>query len=128
MNIIELLRRPNPSNPRKIHPQDLDKLRKSLATFGDLGGIVVNKRTGWLVSGHQRMTAIGDDVVLIVTGKHRMKIVINNCYGGFSISRKAAEFMAARGNERARLELEQSVERFYVTGIVTGKQIGRAHV
>ena len=64
MNIIELLRRPNPSNPRKIHPQDLDKLRKSLATFGDLGGIVVNKRTGWLVSGHQRMTAIGDDVVV----------------------------------------------------------------
>ena len=27
MKIIELLRRPNPSNPRKIHPQDLDKLR-----------------------------------------------------------------------------------------------------
>ena len=49
-------------------------------------------------------------------GKHRMKIVINNCYGGFSISRKAAEFMAARGNERARLELEQSVERFYGYG------------
>ena len=64
MNIIELLRRPNPANPRKIHPQDLEKLRKSLVKFGDLGGIVVNKRTGWLVSGHQRMTAIGDDVVV----------------------------------------------------------------
>ena len=50
MNIIELLRRPNPANPRKIHPQDLEKLRKSLVKFGDLGGIVVNKRTGWLVS------------------------------------------------------------------------------
>ena len=49
-----------------------------------------------------------------------MKIVINNCYGGFSISRKAAEFMAARGNERARLELEQSKKRFYGYGYVEG--------
>ena len=54
-----------------------------------------------------------------------MKLVINNCYGGFSISRKAAEFMAARGNERARLELEQSVERFYGYGYVEG--MGRAY-
>ena len=54
-----------------------------------------------------------------------MKIVINRCYGGFSISRKAAEFMAARGNERARLELEQSVERFYGYGYVEG--MGRAY-
>ena len=49
-----------------------------------------------------------------------MKIVINKCYGGFSISRKAAEFMAARGNERARLELEQSKKRFYGYGYVEG--------
>ena len=49
-----------------------------------------------------------------------MKIVINNCYGGFSISRKAAEFMAARGNERARLELMQSKKRFYGYGYVDG--------
>jgi hypothetical protein len=29
------------------------------------------------------------------------KIVINTCYGGFGISKEAAEFMAARGNKRA---------------------------
>ena len=51
-----------------------------------------------------------------------MKIVINNCYGGFSISRKAAEFMAARGNERARLELMQSKKRFYGYGYVDGME------
>ena len=49
-----------------------------------------------------------------------MKIVINNCYGGFSISRKAAEFIAARGNERSILELEQSKKRFYGYGYVEG--------
>lgn len=37
-----------------------------------------------------------------------MKIVINKCYGGFSISKEAAEFMAARGNEVAKKELEES--------------------
>lgn len=36
-----------------------------------------------------------------------MKVVINKCFGGFSISRAAAEFMAARGNKRAQKELEQ---------------------
>jgi hypothetical protein len=34
-----------------------------------------------------------------------MKVVINKCYGGFSISHKAAEYMAERGSERAKLEL-----------------------
>ena len=37
-----------------------------------------------------------------------MKVVINSCYGGFSISKKAAEFMAKRGNKRAIAELEKS--------------------
>ena len=37
-----------------------------------------------------------------------------------SISREAAEVMAARGNERARLELEQSKKRFYGYGYVEG--------
>jgi hypothetical protein len=37
-----------------------------------------------------------------------MKVVLNNCFGGFSISREAAEFMAARGNELAKTELDES--------------------
>ena len=35
-----------------------------------------------------------------------MKIVVNRCYGGFSISKKAAELMAKQGCERAKLELK----------------------
>lgn len=34
-----------------------------------------------------------------------MKVVINRKFGGFSISRAAAQFMADRGNARARAEL-----------------------
>lgn len=35
-----------------------------------------------------------------------MKIVINSCFGGFSISKAAAEYMAERGSEIAKQELE----------------------
>lgn len=50
-----------------------------------------------------------------------MKIVINNCYGGFSISRKAAEFMAENGCERAKRELKETGRgHFYGTGYVKG--------
>jgi hypothetical protein len=45
-----------------------------------------------------------------------MKLVINTCYGGFSISRKAAEFMAARGNVKAIKELAQDTDRWYGFG------------
>ena len=36
-----------------------------------------------------------------------MKLVINRCWGGFSISRAAAEYMAARGHEDATDALER---------------------
>lgn len=35
-----------------------------------------------------------------------VKVVLNRCHGGFGISMKAAEFMAARGNARAIEELQ----------------------
>lgn len=44
-----------------------------------------------------------------------MKVVINTCFGGFSISKKAAEFMAARGNAIAKAELAKDGE-FYGYG------------
>lgn len=40
-----------------------------------------------------------------------MEIVINKCYGGFSISQAAAEFMADRGNKTAKKELGDFLER-----------------
>ena len=35
-----------------------------------------------------------------------MKIVINKCFGGFSVSKKAVEYMANLGSSQARAELE----------------------
>jgi hypothetical protein len=45
-------------NPRKVSPDALGRLRKQLAAFGDLGGIVFNVRTGRLVGGHQRVSSL----------------------------------------------------------------------
>lgn len=42
-------------NPRRITDKQLAMLKKSMAEFGDLSGIVVNVRTGNLVGGHQRV-------------------------------------------------------------------------
>lgn len=44
----------NKRNPRKISKKKLEALNRSLEKFGDLSGIVFNRRTGTLVSGHQR--------------------------------------------------------------------------
>ena len=47
--------RPAPYNPRKISKRQAQMLAKSLAEFGDLSGIVVNRKTGNVVGGHQRL-------------------------------------------------------------------------
>lgn len=45
-------------NPRRISDRAMNGLRASLERFGELGGIVYNKRTGRLVGGHQRVKAL----------------------------------------------------------------------
>lgn len=54
-NMDEL--RANPNNPRIMKTQEFKTLKKSLATLGDLSGIVFNVRSQQLVGGHQRIQA-----------------------------------------------------------------------
>jgi len=53
----------NPRNPRHITPQQAERLKKALAEFGDLGGIIYNRRSKHLVGGHQRVTAFEETKV-----------------------------------------------------------------
>lgn len=50
--------KPAPYNPRTISDEAAAALQTSLAEFGDISGIVWNKKTGHLVAGHQRMDAL----------------------------------------------------------------------
>lgn len=45
-------------NPRKISEADLASLKQRLEVFGDLGGIVFNRKTGNLIGGHQRVKTL----------------------------------------------------------------------
>lgn len=47
--------KPADYNPRKISKAQLDALGHAMKEFGDLGGVVVNVRTGNLIGGHQRV-------------------------------------------------------------------------
>lgn len=49
---------PDPVNPRKISKRGEVGLAASLTEYGDLSGIVFNRRTGQLVAGHQRLKQI----------------------------------------------------------------------
>ncbi len=48
----------DPDNPRQISSRALDGLSASTAKFGDLSGIVFNKRSQCLVAGHQRLKVL----------------------------------------------------------------------
>jgi len=50
--------RPCPYNPRSMDAESAAGLQTSLAEFGDISSIVLNKRTGFLVAGHQRVAAL----------------------------------------------------------------------
>lgn len=54
---LELLK-PSPDNPRVVGVRELDGLTESLKRFGDISGIVWNKRSGTLVAGHQRVRVL----------------------------------------------------------------------
>lgn len=50
--------RPHPKNPREMTPAARQLLIKYLAEFGDLSGVVLNARSGYLISGHQRVAEL----------------------------------------------------------------------
>lgn len=54
-DVAELRTKAAPYNPRKITDEQLERLGKSMAEYGDLSGIVVNAATGHVVGGHQRL-------------------------------------------------------------------------
>lgn len=64
---------PAPYNPRQITPSAAAALSQSLSQFGDIAGITYNRRTGRLVTGHQRVDALrstyGDGLRLSTSGQ-----------------------------------------------------------
>lgn len=56
-----------PYNPRKISREKLLSLKDALLEYGNLSGIVKNRRSGNLISGHQRCKVIPPDAEITIT-------------------------------------------------------------
>lgn len=56
----------NPRNPRTISDPQLAALKAAMVEFGDLSGLVVNRRSGHMIGGHQRVKILADLPVTIV--------------------------------------------------------------
>jgi len=57
--------KPAPYNPRIISENQLKMLEKSLERFGDLSGIVFNRRTKNIIGGHQRIKCFPSDAKIV---------------------------------------------------------------
>jgi len=55
---------PHDRNPRTMSKDKMKALKKSLYEFGDLSGIVVNKLSGKIISGHQRVSVLPPNSVI----------------------------------------------------------------
>lgn len=58
---------PNSRNPRRISDKKLEALSRSMDKYGDLGGIVFNRRSGKLIGAHQRSKGMPPDSNIIIT-------------------------------------------------------------
>lgn len=52
--------KPDPANPNRMGAED----KARMAEFGDLSGIIINRRTGLLVGGHQRIDLLKDAEII----------------------------------------------------------------
>ena len=50
--------KPDPLNPNRMEPEDKARLAHALAEYGDISGICINRRTGFLIGGHQRVDVL----------------------------------------------------------------------
>lgn len=57
----ELKKAAHPENPRSITDEQLGKLNKSLEAYGDLSGVIFNRRTRKQIGGHQRIKLVDED-------------------------------------------------------------------
>ena len=76
----------NPENPRTITDQKKAMLKKALLKFGDLSGVIYNRKTKQLVGGHQRRDVFEEEdgtVSVNITKKYSKKTKTGTVAEGF---------------------------------------------
>lgn len=65
--------KPHDRNPRQMSKDKLRALKKSLYEFGDLSGIVFNRLSGKIISGHQRVSVLPPNSAIKIETKYESK-------------------------------------------------------
>jgi DNA modification methylase len=85
-----------PYNPRTISDHDLEALARSMAAFGVVEPVVVNRRTGRIVGGHQRVKAaqaLGIEQLPVVhvdldeSQEKQLNLALNRISGEFDLEK-----------------------------------------
>lgn len=77
---------PAENNPRTISPEMRRLLDESMAEFGDLSGIVFNRRSGRLIGGHQRTSVMPPEAEVVVSERFMLGEEANGTVGRGSIT------------------------------------------
>ena len=113
VSIAELAGSTAPYNPRLISEHDLEALGNSMKVFGVVEPVVVNRRSGNIVGGHQRVKAAeasGLDSLPVVyvdlddQGERQLNLALNRISGEFDLGRDrgAVPGWRARRVDRSR--------------------------
>src|SRR5690554_913137 len=105
-----------PYNPRKISEDQLKKLKKSLEKFGDLSGVVFNKKTGNLIGGHQRVKIFKDEDPEIHVLKESPK---NEIIGYFEYKGHRFTYREVNWNEKKEKEANITANNPFIQGQFT---------
>lgn len=79
---------PNPKNPRTITDEKKRMLIHSMKEFGDLSGVIYNRKTKQLVGGHQRTSILDAASVVEIVKKYEKPTPTGTVAEGFIISGK----------------------------------------
>lgn len=83
-------------NPRKITPKEMQKLERSMATFGVVEPIIWNKTTGRVVGGHQRLKVLqANDIKTAMVGvieiseaeEKKLNLALNKIKGDWDVQK-----------------------------------------
>jgi hypothetical protein len=85
---------PNPKNPRRVTDAKLAMLKASMERFGDLGGIVFNRRSSHLVGGHQRLAAYRASALqdVVITTEHDAPTAAGTLREGYIVAKNGERF------------------------------------
>lgn len=92
----DLAGRAAPYNPRQISDHDLTALRRSLRYFGTVEPIVVNRRSGHIVGGHQRVkAALAEEIEVLPVvyvdlddpSERQLNLALNRIHGEWDVDK-----------------------------------------